>query len=85
MNLTVHHNSEKHTERCKAIATARMIYYTANDASELGLRECSQLLYFVADLIKIKFKIDDKEALFSSEDKNIHCNSEELHKKQQNI
>lgn len=63
INAKVSQNDEKQSERMKAVATARMIYYAANDSAELGMKDCSQLLNFVADLIKIKFKIDEKEIL----------------------
>ena len=56
-------NDEKDSERLKATATARMVYYAANDALELGLGECSQLLYFAADMIRKKFEIHDDESL----------------------
>lgn len=68
-NLTVLYNSEKEVERLKAIATARMIYYAAKDASDIDLGECSQLLYFVADVIRMKFKIQDDEALLDRDDR----------------
>jgi hypothetical protein len=64
MNLAMH-NNEIDSERQRAIATARMISYAATDASELGLKECSQLLIFTADLIKAKFKINSEELLMS--------------------
>lgn len=69
INVTVHKNDEKQSERMKAVATARMVYYAANDSAELGMKDCSQLLNFVADLIKIKFKIEDDEIY--SEDKPV--------------
>lgn len=58
-------NIEIDSERQKAIATARMITYAAVDASELGLKECSQLLIFIADLIKNKFNLGSKELLMN--------------------
>ena len=59
------HNNEIDSERQKAIATARMINYAAVDASELGLKECSQLLIFVTDLIRNKFNLDCEELLMN--------------------
>jgi len=61
INLVIH--NEIDSDRQKAIAAARMISYAADDASELGLRECSQLLYFAVDLIKMKFIIKNKDVL----------------------
>ncbi len=45
------------SERQRAIATTRMINYASEDAEDLGLTECSQLLKFVAEMIRFKFKI----------------------------
>ena len=63
------HNDELDAERLRAIATARMVYYTSREASELGLGECSQLLYFVADLIRMKFNIQDDEAFLDHKER----------------
>ncbi len=50
-------------DREKAKATARMIYYAACDAEELGLGECRQLLMFCGTLMRIKFGLKDHEVL----------------------
>jgi hypothetical protein len=57
------HKETGRTEQNKARATARMIYYAAHDADELGLGECGQLLHFVADLIRLKYDLQDQPAL----------------------
>lgn len=79
INVTVNQNDEKQSERMKAVATARMIYYAANDSAELGMKDCSQLLNFVADLIKIKFKIEDGEMLMEFEPGDTETNMVKMH------
>jgi hypothetical protein len=64
ISLNVHQNNNIDSDRHRAIATARMVNYAATDASDLGLKECSQLLYFVSCLIKAKYNIRNDEALF---------------------
>ncbi len=61
INLVIQNKID--SDRQKAIAAARMISYAADDASALGLRECSQLLHFTVDIIKIKFSINNEEIL----------------------
>lgn len=58
-----HHVEAGRSEKNKARATARMIYYAAYDADELGLGECGQLLHFVADLIRVKYGLQEQPAL----------------------
>lgn len=60
ISLTVYYNNDISTDRKDAIATAKMIEYAANDTANLGLGECSQLLLFVSDMIKMKFNIREK-------------------------
>ena len=55
------------SERCKAKAAARLIYYVASDAKELGLGDCHQLLRFVANLIRCRYGISAEEAFQFSE------------------
>jgi hypothetical protein len=64
INLTVHQNNDIDSDRHKAIATARMVNYAAIDAADIGLKECSQLLLFVSDLIRIKFNIQSNEVVY---------------------
>jgi hypothetical protein len=64
INLTIHKNNDIDSDRHKAIATARMVKYAAKDAEDIGLKECSQLLLFVTDLIKIKFNVQNNEVDF---------------------
>ena len=73
--LTVLHDDKPDPEQMQAIATARMIYYAAQEASELGLGECSQLLHFAADQIRMKFKIQDEEALLDHDDRIVYLRS----------
>ena len=47
--------------RYKAVATARLICYAAEDVDELNLDDCRRLLVLCATLIKIKFGIHDHE------------------------
>lgn len=64
-----HEAKSGRTEQNKARATARMIYYAAYDADELGLGECGQLLHFVADLIRMKYGLHDQPGLLRWQDK----------------
>jgi DNA-binding transcriptional ArsR family regulator len=64
-----HHIDAGCSEQHKAKATARMIYYAAFDADELGLGECGQLLHFVADLIRVKYGLQDQAGLQSWSEK----------------
>ena len=60
-----HHVEAGRSEKNKARATARMIYYAAFDADELGLGECGQLLQFVADMIRMKYDLQEQPAVLS--------------------
>ena len=64
-----HHVEAGRAEKNKAKATARMIYYAAFDADELGLGECGQLLHFVADMIRMKYGLQEQSALLRWEEK----------------
>jgi hypothetical protein len=83
INLTVYDNNEIDSDRQKALATARMINYAAGDASELGLKECSQLLYFTADLIKIKYNLDNRDMLLNAGSDDANHTSQDIPEKKQ--
>ena len=72
LRVDQHQNDAGHTEQHKAKATARMIYYAAYDADELGLGECGQLLHFVADLIRVKYGLQDQAGLQNWHEKSVH-------------
>ena len=85
INLTVYDNNEIDSDRQKAIATARIINYAAEDTSELGLKECSQLLCFTADLIKIKYNLSDKDMLLNAGSDDTNSASQDFPEKKQII
>lgn len=62
-NVRIYQNNNIESEQRRAILIARMVNYAAEDASELGLRECSQLLHFVSGMIRVKFNISNNESL----------------------
>jgi len=51
------------SERNKAKATARLIYYASREAEELGLGDCRQLLHFVAGLIRVRYGLQDQDLM----------------------
>jgi hypothetical protein len=57
------------SEKNKASATARMIYYAASDANELGLGECGHLLQFVAEMIRMKYDLQEPPTLVRWQEK----------------
>lgn len=59
------------SDKNKASATARMIYYAAYDANELGLGECGHLLHFVADLIRMKYDLQEPPAVVRWQEKQL--------------
>lgn len=66
MNIDEHTiEVDDRSERTKAKIVVRMIYYISEDMQELGLGECSQLIRFIADVVRIKYKIQDSEALLT--------------------
>jgi hypothetical protein len=64
-----HHVEAGRSEENKARATARMIHYAAYDADELGLGECGQLLHFVADMIRVKYGLQEQPTLLLWQEK----------------
>lgn len=47
------------SNRAKARATVRLIQYAAEDAGELGLKDCRHLLHFAAGLIRVRYGLQD--------------------------
>lgn len=65
MDLCARNTDMVDTEREKAKATVRIIHYISEDMREMGLGECCQLIRFIADVIRIKYKIQDSEAILA--------------------
>lgn len=62
MNINEHSTASFSGEYEKAKCVVKIIYYISEDLQELGFKECDQLIRFIADTIRIKYKIHDSEA-----------------------
>lgn len=76
LSATQDQNEHSRSEAHRAKATARLIYYAASEAEELGMGDCRQLLRFAADLIRLRFGLQECD-LFQTSDEDEFSQSQQ--------